>query len=156
MCQIWIIIQAIVNTLFLVVKVCVLNQSKGYQLLSHVLFIFSFTLFLFILIVPIKVLNLKNMNNFLTFEVTMIEKNNKLMENKDLFEEVFDLFLKIYWFFCFDFVLLSIFIDFSMFTKIVLIIVCSCVTRKRCIWVIGNTKVQETCTSIFCNIPMMK
>jgi hypothetical protein len=41
---------------------------------------------------PIKVLNLKNMNNFLTFEVTMIEKNNKLMENKDLFEEVFDLF----------------------------------------------------------------
>jgi hypothetical protein len=71
----------------------------------------------------------------------MIEKNNKLMENKDLFEEVFDLFLKIYWFFCFDFVLLSIFIDFSMFTKIVLIIVCSCVTRKRCIWVIGNTKV---------------
>ncbi len=76
---------------------------------------------------PIKVLNLKNMNNFLTFEVTMIEKNNKLMENKDLFEEVFDLFWKIYWFFCFDFVLFSIFMDFSMFKKSVLIIFCWCV-----------------------------
>jgi hypothetical protein len=57
----------------------------------------------------------------------MIEKNNKLMENKDLFEEVFDLFWKIYWFFCFDFVLFSIFMDFSMFKKSVLIIFCWCV-----------------------------
>jgi len=91
--------------------------------------------------VPIKVLNLKDMNNFLTFEVTTIEKNIKLMENNDLFEEVFDLFLKIYLFSCFDFVLFSIFIDFSMFTKIVLIIVCWCVIGQRCIWVISNTKV---------------
>jgi hypothetical protein len=34
-CQTWSIVQAITNTLMLVVKLCVLNQSQGHWLLSN-------------------------------------------------------------------------------------------------------------------------
>lgn len=57
--QTWVLAQAIVNTLFHVVKQCVLNQTQGYRLLPNA-FTSSFTL---CLVMNVDVVNIEALNH---------------------------------------------------------------------------------------------
>jgi hypothetical protein len=100
-------------------------------------------------------LNFKNVGDFLTYKITMLEENNKFIEDKSLFEALLI-------FFCFHFVLFSFFIHSMFFFKKNLcasVIVGGSLITQRCIWVVDGTNSRLEiclCTFLFYNIFMMK
>jgi hypothetical protein len=73
--------------------------------------------------------NPKNMIDFLTFNNIMIEDNNKFIKDKRFLERTLIYFEGLLVFFCFDFVLFSLFVKFSMFFSV-----------DYCLWVCNKAK----------------
>lgn len=64
----------------------------------------------------------------MSFEATMIDKNNKLMEDKGLLKKTLSYFESLLVFFFFDFVLFSFFVVFK--TIFMLIVICGCIIYR--------------------------